>query len=201
MADSDSSLSSAPPTDDEMEVEVPEATTKKATPQKKKKNGTILTFFKQRSPSPPPRKRAASPPHEPVPEDNPDIAFIVMFRSRFNEAFPRGSPHVGPQDIELGVAEDTPSADVEGLLCALLGLVLNRKKPVEKGHYGRALEEAIQTQKSQWPSKWTGNPLSGGRNFNTMMAEERVRSRHSRLSPNANRLTRLPSSIPFASGA
>lgn len=54
-----------------------------------------------------------------------------MFRSRFNEAFPRGAPHVGPQDIEQGVAEDTPSADVEGLLCALLGLVLNRKKPVE----------------------------------------------------------------------
>jgi hypothetical protein len=54
-----------------------------------------------------------------------------MFRSRFNEAFPRGAPHVGPQDIELGVAEGTPSADVEGLLCALLGLVLNRKKPVE----------------------------------------------------------------------
>ena len=57
--------------------------------------------------------------------------FIVMFRSRFNEAFPRGSPHVGPQDIESGVAEHTPSADVEGLLCSLLGLVLNRKKPVE----------------------------------------------------------------------
>lgn len=54
-----------------------------------------------------------------------------MFRSRFNEAFPRGSPHVGPQDIESGVAEETPSTDVEGLLCALLGLVLNRKKPVE----------------------------------------------------------------------
>ena len=54
-----------------------------------------------------------------------------MFRSRFNEAFPRGAPHVGPQDIELGVAEELPSPDVEGLLCALLGLVLNRKKPVE----------------------------------------------------------------------
>jgi hypothetical protein len=45
-----------------------------------------------------------------------------------------------------------------------------------KGHYGRALEEAIQTQKSQWPTKWTGNPLSGGRNFNTMSAVERVSS-------------------------
>ncbi|KAG9196187.1 hypothetical protein G6011_01308 [Alternaria panax] len=179
MADSDSSLSSAPPTDDEMELEVPEVAAPKPAPQKKKKNGTILTFFNKRSPSPPQRKRAPSPPHEPVPEDNPDIAFIVMFRSRFNEAFPRGSPSIGPQDIEQGVAEDTPSADVEGLLCALLGLVLNRKKPVEKGHYGRALEEAIQTQKSQWPSKWTGNPLSGGRNFNTMTAVERITLLHS----------------------
>jgi len=132
-----------------------------------------------------------------------------MFRSRFNEAFPRGAPHLGPQDIELGVAEGPPSADVEGLLCALLGLVLNRKKPVEsvppyyapimsatwshtcreawankrltlvvcyrKGHYGRALEESIQTQKSQWPRAWNGaNPISGGRNFLGMTALERV---------------------------
>lgn len=59
------------------------------------------------------------------------LQFIVMFRSRFHEAFPRNAPHVGPQDVELGVAEGTPSPDVEGLLCALLGLVLNRKKPVE----------------------------------------------------------------------
>ncbi|KAF5854511.1 hypothetical protein GGP41_007353 [Bipolaris sorokiniana] len=180
MADSDSSLSSAPPTDDEMDVQITQATTAKPAPQKKrKKNGTILTFFKHRSPSPPPRKREPSPPHEPVPEDNPDIAFIVMFRSRFNEAFPRGSPHVGPQDIESGVAEHTPSADVEGLLCSLLGLVLNRKKPVEKGHYGRALEEAIQTQRSQWPTKWTTNPLNGGRSFNTMTSEERITLLHS----------------------
>lgn len=54
-----------------------------------------------------------------------------MFRSRFNEAFPRGSPSVGPQDIEIGVVDGTPSAEIEGLLCGLLGLVLNRKKPVE----------------------------------------------------------------------
>ena len=37
MADSDSSLSSAPPTDDEMDVQVPEATATKPSPQKKKK--------------------------------------------------------------------------------------------------------------------------------------------------------------------
>lgn len=101
-----------------------------------------------------------------------------MFRSRFNDAFPRGAPHVGPQDIEQGVLGDTPSADVEGLLCALLGLVLNRKKPVEKGHYGRALEEAIQTQKPQWPRKWMSNPLSGGRGFKTMTAVDRITLLH-----------------------
>ncbi|CAO2649264.1 Nn.00g066490.m01.CDS01 [Neocucurbitaria sp. VM-36] len=200
MTDSDSSLSSPPSTDDEVPVEIAPAKSAKPPPQKKKKksNGTILTFFKHRSPSPPPRKRPASPPHEFVPEDNPDIAFLVMFRSRFNEAFPRGAPHVGPQDIELGVAEDVPSPDVEGLLCALLGLVLNRKKPVDrvavlerliwyaadigalhrKGHYGRALEEAIQTQKSQWPQEWTANPISGGRSFNTMTATERITLLH-----------------------
>jgi hypothetical protein len=79
MADSDSSLSSAPPTDDEIDVEMPEATAKKPLPQKKKKkkNTTILSFFKHRSPSPPPRKRAPSPPHEAVPEDNPDIAVRI----------------------------------------------------------------------------------------------------------------------------
>ena len=47
-----------------------------------------------------------------------------------------------------------------------------------KGHYGRALEEAIQTQKSQWPVKWNYmNPLSGSRSFNTMTPSERVSGR------------------------
>ncbi|KAF2993965.1 hypothetical protein E8E13_000648 [Curvularia kusanoi] len=155
-SDSDSALSSAPPTEDEMPMEDVPAKGAKTAAKKKKKNGTILTFFNKRSPSPPPRQRPASPPHEYVPEDNPDIA-----------------------DIELGVAEGTPSPDVEGLLCALLGLVLNRKKPVEKGHYGRALEEAIQTQKSQWPVKWNYiNPLSGSRSFNTMAPTERITLLH-----------------------
>jgi hypothetical protein len=44
-----------------------------------------------------------------------------------------------------------------------------------KGHYGRALEEAVQTQKSQWPRKWNHvNPLHGGRNFNNMAPTDRV---------------------------
>lgn len=54
-----------------------------------------------------------------------------MFRSRFHNAFPKSLPHYGPQDIEKGVAEQTPDDQVERLLCALLGLVLNRKKDIE----------------------------------------------------------------------
>lgn len=101
-----------------------------------------------------------------------------MFRSRFNEAFPRNAPHVGPQDIELGVAEGTPSPDVEGLLCALLGLVLNRKKPVElvntlpssrmlapwSQSYHAAAQEltadkhGAQQERSLWPRARGGDP-------------------------------------------
>lgn len=57
--------------------------------------------------------------------------FIVMFRSRFSDAFPKSLSHYGPQDIEGGVVEPIPSEQIERLLCALLGLVLNRKKDVE----------------------------------------------------------------------
>lgn len=58
-----------------------------------------------------------------------------MFRARFHEAFPRGVPHLGPQDIEKGVEESPPGEYIERLLCALLGLVLNRKKDVEYGRH------------------------------------------------------------------
>lgn len=56
---------------------------------------------------------------------------ICMFRSRFSDAFPKTLQHHGPQDIERGVEGDVPGEQVEKLLCALLGLVLNRKKEVE----------------------------------------------------------------------
>lgn len=59
------------------------------------------------------------------------IQFLVMFRSRFNEAMPSKLSQMGPQDIERGVTDQPPSPQVESLLCALLALVLNRKKPVE----------------------------------------------------------------------
>lgn len=54
-----------------------------------------------------------------------------MFRARFTEVFPKSLQHYGPQDIENGVAESLPSEPVERLLCAILGLVLNRKKDIE----------------------------------------------------------------------
>lgn len=54
-----------------------------------------------------------------------------MFRSRFSEAFSSKLGHFGPQDIERGVMDPVPSPQVETLLCALLALVLNRKKPIE----------------------------------------------------------------------
>ena len=130
-----------------------------------------------------------------------------MFRSRFNDAFPKSLPHLGPQDIERGVVESVPGEQVERLLCALLGLVLNRKKEVEwvvqrlhlrafllpprliwltarsyayilsrRGHFQRALEEAIQTHASQWPLAWKGkNPLHGGGSWLKMDPTERVR--------------------------
>ena len=82
MADSDSSLSTPPATDDEMAVDVAPAKAIKPLPQKKKKkqkkkNGTILSFFEKEPPSPPRKKRAPSPPHEPAPEDNFDIAVRI----------------------------------------------------------------------------------------------------------------------------
>lgn len=54
-----------------------------------------------------------------------------MFRSRFHNVFPKSLPHYGPQDVERGVADPVPDEYVEKLLCALLGLVLNRKKDIE----------------------------------------------------------------------
>lgn len=58
-----------------------------------------------------------------------------MFRARFHDVFPRGLPHYGPQDIEKGLEESPPGENIQGILCALLGLVLNRKKYVEYGRH------------------------------------------------------------------
>lgn len=54
-----------------------------------------------------------------------------MFRNRFSDAFPAKLAHLAPQDLERGVVDSLPSPQIEDLLCALLGIMLNRKKPVE----------------------------------------------------------------------
>lgn len=170
MSDSDSSLSSVP-SDDESDLQLT------------KKDG-ILKFFSKvptptvtAKPSPPPSRKARepSPPHEYVLADNPDIAFIVMFRSRFTEAFPKSLPNFGPQELERDVVDSIPGEGVEHLLCALLGLLLNRKQDIKAGHYHRALEEAVQTHKSQWAKDWESkNPLLGGATFTTMSPTHRL---------------------------
>ncbi|KAL7798371.1 hypothetical protein V8C37DRAFT_367577 [Trichoderma ceciliae] len=141
----------------------------------------ILKFFPKLSeqppkePSPPPRKRSPSPPHEYVLADNPDIAFLVMFRSRFSDAFPKSLAHFGPQELERDVVEPIPGDRAEHFLCAVLGLLLNRKQDVKAGHYGRALEDAIASHKNQWPSSWEEkSPLSGGATFSSMNPTERL---------------------------
>ena len=57
--------------------------------------------------------------------------FIVMFRSRFTEAFPKSLPNFGPQELERDVVDTVPGEGAEHLLCALLGLLLNRKQDVK----------------------------------------------------------------------
>src|SRR5262249_48649876 len=125
-----SSLSSVPSVDDA----VMEAKMKAETSTAKGLDRYFKPTTKDRKPkpaSPEPPKRAPSPPHEYVLADKSAIAFLVMFRSRFNEVFPKTLPHYGPQDIEGGVSGELPDDQIERLLCALLGLVLNRKKDVE----------------------------------------------------------------------
>lgn len=125
-----------------------------------------------------------------------------MFRSRFSDAFPKSLSHFGPQELERDVVEPIPGDRAEHFLCAVLGLLLNRKQdikyglacpsniarnaqltgflfpplsPLRAGHYGRALEDAIASHKNQWPSSWNDkSPLSGGGTFSSMNPTERV---------------------------
>ncbi|KAL1896173.1 hypothetical protein Sste5346_004916 [Sporothrix stenoceras] len=120
------------------------------------------------------RHREPSPPHEYVLADNPDIAFIVLFRNRFAEAFSKNMVNFGPQELERDIVDSVPSERVEYFLCALLKLLLNRQQDVKPGHYHRALDEAVQSHKSQWVSAWTENPLADGKTFQTMMPTERL---------------------------
>lgn len=138
LSDSDSPLSSVPSSGDEGEDQSsPEIPVKKISKkkqqqqQKKQQQQQQQQQARKSSTPPPPRKpRRKEQPHVATLSDAPELAFIVMFRSRFADAF-KGVPNLGCQDIERGVVDSTPSEQVEVLLCRLLGLVLNRKKPVE----------------------------------------------------------------------
>ncbi|KAI1085831.1 hypothetical protein F5B20DRAFT_575333 [Whalleya microplaca] len=167
-----SSLSSAP-SEDEGDIQL------------KREKGILKFFHKlpkgtkpaepEKEASPPPRKRSPSPPHDYVLADNPDIAFIVMFRSRFNDSLPKSLANFGPQELERDVTESTPGERIEHFLCAVLGLLLNRKQDVKPGHYNRALEDAISSHKNQWAKDWEHkNPLSGGKTFTAMGPTERL---------------------------
>ena len=54
-----------------------------------------------------------------------------MFRARFDPVLPKSLPNFGPQDIERGIVNTQPEDSLEKLLCALIGLALNRKKDIE----------------------------------------------------------------------
>lgn len=54
-----------------------------------------------------------------------------MFRSRFTDALPKSLANFGPQELERDVVEPIPGDRVEHFLCALLGLLLNRKQDVK----------------------------------------------------------------------
>ncbi|KUI65230.1 hypothetical protein VM1G_00696 [Cytospora mali] len=181
MADDSSDLSSLSslspaPSGDESEIEL------------KPQNG-ILKFFhkvskdevvetRKKEMSPPPRKREPSPPHEYTFADNPDIAFIVMFRKRFDPVMPRALAHFGPLELEQDLLQDPPAERVEHFLCVVLGLLLNRKQDIKIGHYHKALnEDAINGPlfKPQWPRSWDGqSPLASGATFHTISPEQRV---------------------------
>lgn len=161
-----SSLSSLSPTPSDSESEVELKRDKEPAKENLKKPASLKR--KQ-------EERPQSPPHEYVLSDNPDIAFIVMFRCRFNDAFAKSLANFGPQELERDVTEPVPGERVEHFLCAVLGLLLNRKQDVKPGHYNRALEDAISTHKNQWPHEWAEkNPLSGGNNFAAMSPTERL---------------------------
>ncbi|KAL5599853.1 hypothetical protein ACKRZS_014473 [Fusarium odoratissimum] len=174
-----SSLSSLSPAPSDIELDEPVQEPVQE-PVAKPKKGIQKYFSKAtdkpaKEASPPPRKRSPSPPHEYVLADNPDIAFIVMFRSRFNDAFPKSLAHFGPQELERDIVEPIPGDRAEHFLCALLGLLLNRKQDVKPGHYGRALEDAVSTHKNQWAPAWEDkSPLSGGATFASMNPTQRL---------------------------
>ncbi|KAK9470574.1 uncharacterized protein V1510DRAFT_369953, partial [Dipodascopsis tothii] len=90
---------------------------------------------------------------------------IVLFRNSFEHLY-SDLPSFGPQDLEQALISSDMPYSVEAFICRLLSQTLNRKKPVEVGRFGRAMEEVINVHISEIPEDWRGiNPLSGGISF------------------------------------
>ncbi|ODV92161.1 hypothetical protein CANCADRAFT_83250 [Tortispora caseinolytica NRRL Y-17796] len=70
------------------------------------------------------------------------IALVVLMRNVFSELF-RGVPDLSPQDLDSLLTLPTMVSDLEKVFCRLLSLALNRRKHIDPGHFGRALEEFI----------------------------------------------------------
>lgn len=78
---------------------------------------------------------------EDSPENHPDVAFCVMFRTRFTDLFDGWCPPLSAQEFESGIQlEEGFSHAVESYLVRVMSLMMNRKKPVEVGKYSNALE-------------------------------------------------------------
>ncbi|KAG5513319.1 hypothetical protein PMAC_001382 [Pneumocystis sp. 'macacae'] len=105
-----------------------------------------------------------------------DIAYIVTFRNRFSRLF-EGIPDLGPQDIERGIlGEPDPLNKIVELLCRLVTLCLNRRKPVESKHFSRALNESIDTHIKHLDPSWSGyNPLHRDKGFYSLSASDKLK--------------------------
>ncbi len=57
--------------------------------------------------------------------------FIVMFRNRFSDAYPKSLANFGPQELERDVVDTAPGERVEQFLCSTLKLLLNRQQDVK----------------------------------------------------------------------
>lgn len=73
-------------------------------------------------------------------ENSPKVAMIIMFQAQFYSLF-RGIPSLGPQDLEIALQSKELPFPVLQFMTRLMGLALNRKKPVDPDRYGGALEE------------------------------------------------------------
>jgi hypothetical protein len=78
-----------------------------------------------------------------------------MFRSRFSDAFPKSLAHFGPQELERDVVEPIPGDRAEHFLCAVLGLLLNRKQDVKYAY------SALPNIVSAWANKSSFLSLTG----------------------------------------